>query len=179
MSDTVTDTVDKLDQSLTVSLSVQLLLSYLARGYRQSHIADICGVSRQAVSDYIQRHYDELSPLLNSDSYLANRCRNLADKAVGKMSVLLDTEELTKRDLISLNAVSGTHIDKYRLLSGQSTQNIDYHDSTAKMSALDQEIDKLKQELGMSDDAIDITPVKPVKVEESKVNQDTIKDNNG
>jgi predicted DNA-binding protein YlxM (UPF0122 family) len=165
-----------LDFPEKVKLTVPLIATYLTRGYPQTQIAKICNVSKQAVNDYIDRHYDELGPLVGNDTYLAVKCRHTADKALNIIHEVLD--DCTKKDLIALNAVAGTQIDKYRLLSGQSTQNIDYHDSSSKMSALDQEIDKLKQELGMSDDVIDITPVKPVKVESNKPNQDTIKDNN-
>lgn len=112
------DTLDK------VSLSVPLLASYLRRGYRQHQIAEICNVSRQSVSEYIKRYYTDLAPLIDSDAYLAIQAKSLATKAIGRIDELLDREILTKRDLIPLNAISGTHIDKYRLLSGQSTENV-------------------------------------------------------
>ena len=53
--------------------------------------------------------------------------------------LLLHLSDSEKKDLFALNAISGTHIDKYRLLSDKSTQNISIDAVDASLDALDQE----------------------------------------
>jgi predicted DNA-binding protein YlxM (UPF0122 family) len=106
-----------------VKLSVPLLASYLARGITQVDIARICNVSRQAVHSYIKTHYEQLAPLVDDGNILIMKSKHIASKAQENIMVVLD-QAPEKKDLFALNAVSGTHIDKYRLLSDKSTQNI-------------------------------------------------------
>lgn len=108
--------------NLKVKLSIPLIAAYLKRGYNENQIATVCNISRQAVNEYISRHEEELLPLIENDGYLALRARNIACKAMDRIDINLDST--TQKDLIALNAISGTHVDKYRLLSGQSTDNI-------------------------------------------------------
>ncbi len=106
-----------------VKLSVPLIACYIAKGYTQADISRLCNVSSSAVSDYIKRHYDELAPLVDSsDNFAAIKAKYVADKAQEKL--LEHLPEATKKDLFALNAISGTHTDKYRLLSDKSTQNV-------------------------------------------------------
>lgn len=115
--------IDNLDVKPAIKLSVPLLASYLIKNYKQADIARLCNVSPQAVNDYIFRHYDELGPLIGKDDGLiAMKCKHVANKAMDRIDQHLD--ETTKKDLVALNIISGTHIDKYRLLNGQSTQNV-------------------------------------------------------
>lgn len=110
---------------IKVKLTVPLIASYIAKGYTQANIARVCNLSDQAVSDYIKRHYDELAPLVDTtDNILAMRSKHLANKAQGKIEVILEVDSFNKKDLVPLNIVSGTHVDKYRLLSDKSTQNV-------------------------------------------------------
>lgn len=122
MSETETIPLPDLDIPKKIKLSVPLLTTYLTKGYQIPQIANICNVSRQAIHDYINRH-TELQPLLESDGYMAHKCKAVAGKALGIMDRVLD-EDFSKKDLVSLNIMTGTLIDKYRLLSDQSTQNI-------------------------------------------------------
>ena len=115
--------VDIIDQSIKIPLSVPLLAVHLRNGRTQAEIGRICGVSRQAVHEYISRNNEVLAPLLpKDDDIMALTARQIANKAMSKLNEVLD--EATKKDLIALNAISGTHIEKYRLLSDQSTENI-------------------------------------------------------
>ena len=115
-----------LDKELKVPLSVQFIARYLQAGKTPSEISRIANVSRQAVSDYIKRHYDLLSPLLADDQTLAMLSKEISIKAQSNIEKALDklTLKESKKSLVALNAISGTHIDKYRLLSGQSTEGL-------------------------------------------------------
>ncbi len=57
-----------------------------------------------------------------SDGILAIKSKHIAVKAQGQILKHLSKSE--KKDLFALNAISGTHIDKFRLLSDKSTQNV-------------------------------------------------------
>ena len=114
--------LDKID-GCKVKLSVPLVASYLSRGIRQADIARICNVSPQAVNDYIKRHSDQLAPLIDGENILIMKAKHIASKAQENIITILD-DTPEKKDLFALNAVSGTHIDKYRLLSNRSTQNV-------------------------------------------------------
>ncbi len=117
-------TVEKLTKE-KAPLSVPLIASYLSKHYKPADIARACNVSNEAVSRYIKRHYDELAPLVDStDGILAMRSKHLANKAQGKIEDILEVDTFNKKDLVPLNIISGTHIDKYRLLSDKSTQNV-------------------------------------------------------
>ena len=110
--------LENLEPKHKVKLSVPLIASYLARGVKRTKIAEICNVSFQAVYDYCDRHYEELAPLIDtSDSILAIKSKHIAVKAQERILKHLNKSE--KKDLFALNAISGTHIDKMRLLSGQ------------------------------------------------------------
>lgn len=116
--------IDKLDPDIILKLSVPLLAVYLKRGVSQAEISRICNVSKQAVNDYIHRHADQLTPLIDrDDGIMAMTAKHIAAKAGAKLQTVLD-DEMTKKDLVALNMVYGTAIDKARLLSGASTQNI-------------------------------------------------------
>ena len=126
-------TLDDLAKNHKVKLSIPLLATYLKRGVRQGDIAKICNVSHQAVSDYIKRHYDKLAPLTDSTgAYQAAKAQHIADFAQDRL--LKHLPETEKKDLFALNAISGTHIDKYRLLSDKSTQNVSMDVNNASMN---------------------------------------------
>jgi hypothetical protein len=55
------------------------------------------------------------------------KAKHIASKAQENIITILD-DTPEKKDMIALNAISGTHIDKYRLLSDKSTQNISMAD---------------------------------------------------
>ena len=119
---TMLETLNNLTRK-KVKLSVPLIACYIAKGYTQADISRLCNVSSSAVSDYIKRHYDELAPLVeSSDNFAAIKAKYVADKA--QENLLEHLPEATKKDLFALNAISGTHTDKYRLLSDKSTQNV-------------------------------------------------------
>ena len=105
-------------------LNVIAIARCLARNYTQTDIARIYKVSKQAVNEYIHNHADELEVLLDStDNILAQKTKLIAHKAMGNLNTILDFPP-EKKDMFALNAVSGTHIDKYRDLSGKSAIEI-------------------------------------------------------
>ncbi len=143
--------LDNID-SCKVKLSVPLVASYLSRGVRQADIARACNVSPQAINSYIKSHYNELAPLVDDGNILIMKAKHIASKAQENIIVVLD-EVPEKKDLFALNAVSGTHTDKYRLLSDRSTSNIsvdqayaNIEESEACIVELQKQIDKIKGE---------------------------------
>ena len=102
-----------------VKLSIPLVASYLSKDYNQRDIARACNVSDAWVSEYISKHYKQLAPLLDTtDGLAAFKNKHLANKAQDRINIHLN--ETTKKDLIALNAISGTHTDKYLALSGKA-----------------------------------------------------------
>ncbi len=99
---------------------------------------------------YIKTHYDDLAPLVDDGNILIMKAKHIASKAQENIITVLD-QAPEKKDLFALNAVSGTHIDKYRLLSDKSTSNVsidqvrtNIKDVTARMAVLQARIDKAK-----------------------------------
>lgn len=113
--------IDSLDHLLKIPLTELNITRHLKAGRNQSEIARIHKVSKQAVSDYIQRHYENILPMQYADPELAKMDKLVSIKAKNKIINILDST-LDKKDLIALNAISGTHTDKYRLLSNQPTE---------------------------------------------------------
>ena len=112
-----------LNTTVKVPLKIPLIASYLSKGYKAYQIAEVCNVSDSAVSQYIAKYYDKLLPLVdNEDVYNAMQAKYIANLAQERLIEHLPNSE--KKDLFALNAISGTHIDKYRLLSDKSTQNV-------------------------------------------------------
>ena len=50
--------------------------------------------------------------------------KHIASKAKTEINNILDIDTFNKKDLVALNIVAGTQIDKYRLLSDKSTENV-------------------------------------------------------
>ena len=51
---------------------------------------------------------------------MAVKAKHLSNKAMDRLIFLIDDAD--KKDMIALNAISGTHIEKYLLLSGKATE---------------------------------------------------------
>ena len=118
------ESLEKLSET-KVKLSVPLIASFITKQYRQVDIAKACNVSDQAVSSYIKKHYDQLLPLIDtSDGLSAMMSKHIAVKAKGRINNILTVDTFNKKDLVPLNIVAGTQIDKYRLLSDKSTENV-------------------------------------------------------
>ena len=117
-----TNELQKLSR-LKVKLNPPLIASFLLQGQKHSDIAKACNVSQSAVKQYTDKHMEEILPLINDqDTYIALQSKHIANQAQGRL--LIHLKETEKKDLFALNAISGTHIDKYRLLSDKSTQNV-------------------------------------------------------
>lgn len=115
--------LEQLETKHKVKLTIPLVASYLSRGVKRTQIAKLCNISNAAVYDYCDRHYEELAPLIDtSDGIMAMKSKHIAEKAQERLLIHLNDSE--KKDLFALNAIFGTHIDKHRLLSDKSTQNI-------------------------------------------------------
>lgn len=147
------EALEKLSET-KVKLSVPLIASFIAKQYRQSDIAKACNVSDQAVSSYIKAHYEELLPLVDtSDGLSAMMSKHIATKAKEKIDNILTVDKFDKKDLVALNITAGTQIDKYRLLSDKSTQNVSIHSIESNIKELEQEsaaLDKELEDLGVN-----------------------------
>ncbi len=128
-----------------VPLSVPLIATYIAKGYTRADISRVCNVSRSAVSQYIDTHFDELGPLVGDDTMMAMKARYVADKAQDKLIELLP--EATKKDLFALNAISGTHVDKMKLLKGEPTQVFSVKTAQLNIKELDTQLELLEAKL--------------------------------
>ncbi len=101
---------------IRVKLTVPLVAGYLSKGYRITDIAKVCNQAHQWVSEYIQKHYKDLLPLLdNQDVIAAMQAKYISQRARNELENVLDTcNDFTKRDLIPLTAVSDRHTQQYR-----------------------------------------------------------------
>ena len=88
--------------------------------------------------------------LVDDGNILIMKSKHIASKAQDNIITVLD-QAPEKKDLFALNAVSGTHIDKYRLLSDKSTSNVSIDqirtnrvELDARMAALQTRINKAK-----------------------------------
>ena len=132
--------LEKLSET-KVKLSVPLIASFITKQYRQVDIAKACNVSDQAISSYIKRHYDQLLPLIDSsDGLSAMMSKHIASKAKVEINNILDIDTFNKKDLVALNIVAGTQIDKYRLLSDRSTSNVSVSAVDSNIKECDQAI---------------------------------------
>jgi hypothetical protein len=52
--------------------------------------------------------------------------KHIATKAKERIDNILTVDTFNKKDLVPLNIVAGTQIDKYRLLADKSTENVYY-----------------------------------------------------
>ncbi len=151
--------LENLETKQKLKLTVPLVASYLARGVKRTKIAELCNISNQAVYDYCDKHYEELAPLIDtSDSILAIKSKHIAVKAQGQILKHLSKSE--KKDLFALNAISGTHIDKFRLLSDKSTANISVDQLTERKEDRERRRAELQKELlevsGRTDNGVEV-----------------------
>ncbi len=138
------ESLEKLSET-KVKLSVPLIASFITKRYRQSDIARAWNVSDQAVSSYIKKHYEELLPLVDtSDGLSAMMSKHIATKAKERIDNILTVDTFNKKDLVPLNIVAGTQIDKYRLLSDKSTENVSIDAIDGNIVDCDRAIQKAK-----------------------------------
>ena len=138
------ESLEKLSET-KVKLSVPLIASFIAKQYRQVDIARACNVSDQAVSSYIKKHYEELLPLVDtSDGLSAMMSKHIATKAKERIDNILTVDTFNKKDIVPLNIVAGTQIDKYRLLSDKSTKNVSIDAIDGNIVDCDRAIQKAK-----------------------------------
>ncbi len=140
------ETLNNVDIKPQVKLSIPLLATYLARGLKRSEIARICNVSRSAVTDYCNRHYTQLAPLIDkTNTLMANKSKYIANLAQDR--IIEHLPKTTEKSLIALNAISGTHIDKSQLLQGESTDILSVKVSKDTIKGLDQQLQVLEAKL--------------------------------
>ena len=108
-----------------IKLTVPMVTGLLLSGKKQVEISRMCNVTESWVSEFIQRHYDEIYAVIDpTDRFMALKSKTVASRALDKIDKILTSEVFDKRHLVSLNITAGTQIDKYRLLAGKSTENV-------------------------------------------------------
>jgi len=119
------DKVDVLDlppyRPAKAPLTIEHVSALLRRNYTQADIARLSNCSKQAISQFIERHYEVLHPLIDNTDYI------LACKLKGKAIEIInsiDSEDIKKSNMLQKTTSFGILTDKYRLLSGQSTENL-------------------------------------------------------
>lgn len=138
----------KILKDYKVKLSVSMVSKFILDGLTQSEIARACNCSPQWVHDYIKLHYDDIAVIVDpSGKHLALKSKTLANGAINKLDSLLTTEIFTKKDIIALNILAGTQIDKFRLLNGESTENISMTSLDISKSDLEERRNLLKQRI--------------------------------
>jgi hypothetical protein len=127
---------------IRVRLTVPLIASYLSKNYRITDIAKICNQSHQWVSEFMQKHYDKLLPLIDDkDVYSAMQAKYISNRAKDELENVLNTcNDFNKKDLIPLTAVSDRHTQQYRLLSDRSTSSVSVSVVDSNIKECDQAI---------------------------------------
>lgn len=111
-------------QPIKPKLTVEHVAALLQKNYTQVQIAKHLHVSRQAVDQFVDRHYDILQPLIdNTDTVFAIRLKSEAIKVANS----IDDADHKKANLLQKATTVGILIDKYRLLTNKSTDNLDIH----------------------------------------------------
>ena len=84
-------------------------------------------------------------PLVDtSDGLSAMMSKHIATKAKERIDNILTVDTFNKKDLVPLNIVAGTQIDKYRLLSDKSTENVSIDAIDGNIVDCDRAIQKAK-----------------------------------
>lgn len=104
-------------------MDVPTFVSLIQRGMSQSQIASAYKRSKQAISQWKQYHADEIYRLLQPDSYLALKFKDISITTLDSIS----QKDLEKASYLQKMTAAGIAVDKYRLLSSQSTANVDLH----------------------------------------------------
>ena len=105
-------------------LTVEHIAALISKNYTQAQCASLLKVSRQAVNQFIERHRDVLIPLIDAtDMALSLRCKAKAIEILNSV----DEVDVKKASLLQKATALGIFVDKYRLLSSQSTANVDLH----------------------------------------------------
>jgi predicted transcriptional regulator len=128
------DVLSQLSNKPNYKLSVDNVATLILSGINnQAQLARMLGVSPQAINQYIHRHADDLRILIdNTDSIMAIKYKYQAMRYLDS----IDNSTIQKASLLQRVTAAGISTDKYRLLSGQSTENISVKVSEAEMSTL-------------------------------------------
>lgn len=136
--------VDMIDQhKVRIPLSVEHIVLHYSNGRRDAEIARIHGVSKQAVSQFKERHMKELDELIQKDNFLALKFKSKTFQALDALS----QKKLSDASAAQLSVVAGVCVDKMRLLQEKSTANIAYADITADTQRLKADMQRLEKEI--------------------------------
>jgi predicted transcriptional regulator len=142
---TILDDVDSLpvEQPARI-LTVPLVATLLARNKSQADIARLFNVSKQAVSQFIQRNETELSALKDFEDVAINVMKH----NVLRIQCSVDEKDIKKAGLSQKFVATGVGIEKIRLLQGESTQNVSVfakiHDEA---ESVDNSVDKSEKDI--------------------------------
>ena len=137
-------------------LSIPGVAALLQKQYSQVTIARYFSVTPQAVNQYIDRHRDKLEPFLDHDAVLAAKMQVVAHEIIDS----IDFAAIQRAGLKDRTVAAGVLVDKSRLLSGQSTENVNIQavtaDLSSKVSEAKARVEALREELTGSQTVIDI-----------------------
>lgn len=128
------------------------------KGYQYSQVADILGVGRTTVIDWMNDPY--IDQLCNNDLAESVKTRMASDliiKSQIAFNAAMTPEKIEKSSTLQLASAGGIMFDKARLLKGESTQNIatantrinEFH---SDIDEKESDILKLEAEIAMLDD---------------------------
>lgn len=103
-------------------LSVPAVAIYLSKGYTQSAIARVFNVTKQSVSQFIERHADELADLKDYDQTFSTKLKHLAIRTAQS----IDADTIKKARFGERVLGIAQLVDKVRLIEGDSTQNVQF-----------------------------------------------------
>ena len=135
-----TESVSSLEVTEKIPLTVPLIVNAFNNGKTQADISRICNVSEQAVSEYRQRHDEEIMVLTDkSDSILALQHKMNTYKASRNLSLCLENAT-TKKEIIANVAVIDRLTPAFRLLQDKSTSNLAIQDVSKRRQELEKEL---------------------------------------
>jgi hypothetical protein len=114
-------------------LTVDTVAALIQKGFSQADISRLLNVSESAVSQFIGRHPEIEALIDNTDQMLAIRFKR---HAIGYLDSI-KASDIEKASLLQRVTASGIATDKYRLLSGQSTENVSMKVSPLEADALE------------------------------------------
>jgi predicted transcriptional regulator len=100
-------------------LTVPIVATLLAKNYTPAKIGKVFNKSRQAVSQYIQRHKQDLEGLKNYDDIVQNQLKHTAVRVLESV----DDADIKKAGLVGKMTAAGIALSKLSELNGNDKQD--------------------------------------------------------
>lgn len=122
-------------------IPIQRLEELRAKGLSYSQVASIVGCSKANVLLRLQSRdlqVDDIETFKDNESQVLTQLRH-------RIISSITDDEIKKAPLATKAMVYGIAYDKYRLETGQSTQNIDTHATQLNINQLGSELDRIRK----------------------------------